>query len=95
MSVESVPRSSTDEREEFLRALGRTHTTLRDGLERLEMATSDARGENQPLDAVDASLRADGNNPEDAGAARARKIAVSVAEDLEAAAERLRRAAHS
>jgi hypothetical protein len=95
MTVESAPRPCTDKREDFLRALGRTHTALQDGLERLEMARSDARGENQSLDAVDVSLHPGSSNVEEAGAARARKIAASVAEDLEAAADRLRRAAQS
>ena len=95
MTVESAPRPSTDEREDFLRALSRARSALKDGLERLEMARSDARGENQSLDAVDVSLHAGSSSVEEAGAARARKITVSVAEDLEAAADRLRRAAQS
>ena len=95
MTVESAPRPSTDEREDFLRALSRARSALKDGLERLEMARSDAREENQSLDAVDVSLHAGSSSVEEAGAARARKITVSVAEDLEAAADRLRRAAQS
>lgn len=93
MTVESAPRPSTDEREDFLRALGRARSTLQDGLKRIEMAQSDAQGENQSLDAIDVSLHPGSSNVEEAGTARARKIAVSVAEDLEAAADRLRRAA--
>lgn len=80
---------------DLLERLSRARASVRDGLHRLEMAQSDARGENQSLDSIDASLDADSSSPEAAGVARARKIAASVAEDLEAAAARLRRAARS
>jgi hypothetical protein len=93
--VVPTAQSSTDNAEKFHQSLSRARATLTDGLNRLEMARSDALGENATLDVLDASLHESGGNPDEAGVARARKIAASVAEDLEAAATRLRRAARS
>jgi len=96
MAIKPAANLSTDERGDFSCALGRARSMLQDGLKRVEMAQSDARGENLSLDAIDVLLHAGNSsisNVEEAGTARARKIAVSVAEDLEAAADRLRQAA--
>jgi hypothetical protein len=95
-SSSSSPASATPhetERPDLPTQLSRARAVLADGLHRLEMAQSDARGENHTLDTLDASLHADSEGAEAAGRARARKIAASVAEDLEAAAARLRKAA--
>lgn len=59
------------------------------------MAQADAQGDNRSLDELDAALQESQAGAEEAGVARARKIAVSVAEDLEAAAAQLRQACRS
>jgi hypothetical protein len=97
-SSSSSPAPLSREKEaksNLLKTLSRTRAVVQDGLHRLEMAQSDARGENDSLDAIDASLQEPPVDPEGAGRTRARKIAASVAEDLEAAAARLRQAAQS
>jgi hypothetical protein len=66
---------------------------VEDAAERLQMARTDVEGENEPIDEVesvigDALGRSDGLQT-----SRARRIAESVAEDLETVVARLRRAA--
>jgi hypothetical protein len=84
----SAPPAPESDQSDLLTRLSRARAVVQDGLDRLEMAQSDAEGKNHSLDAA-----LQGDAPEGAGLARARKIAGSVAEDLEEAAHRLRQAA--
>ena len=93
LSSSSALPASESGQSDLLTRLSRARAVVQDGLDRLEMAQSDAEGKNHSLDAVDTALQED--NAEEAGLARARKIAGSVAEDLEEAAHRLRQAAQS
>ena len=93
--VSSSTSSPSRDPADLVEDLSRAHAAVRDGLNRLKMAKTDARGDNHSLDAVDAALQGNGIASAEAGEARARKIAASVAEDLEAAAAQLRRAAQA
>jgi hypothetical protein len=66
-----------------------------DALDRLEMARTDAHGENAPLDAIELLIEASANGAERSHTARAQRIAASVADDLETVVARLRRVADS
>jgi hypothetical protein len=80
-------------RERLQSALQEASSEVEDALERLQMAQTDVEGDNQPLDAVEALLDDALADPDHLRSHRAKRIAASVADDLETVVARLRRAA--
>lgn len=78
----------------------RLHTALReagreiqDALDRLHMAQTDVEGKNESIDDIESFMDDTRAHREGLQASRARRIAASVADDLETVVTRLRRAA--
>jgi CHASE3 domain sensor protein len=85
------PATATPD-DELVEALSKAVDELDDALNRVEMARSDARGENFSLDSVDASIQGMKATMEEVRRARATRIAAAVAQSLEKTAQRLRSA---
>lgn len=86
---DSSPASHASDNE-LVDALNKATAELNDALNRVEMARSDAEGENFSLDTVDASIQGVQSTMEDVRQARAARIAEAVAQSLEKTARRLR-----
>lgn len=76
--------------DELVRSLNKAVDELNDALNRVEMARSDARGDNFSLDSVDASIQGVQSTMQEVRRSRAARIAEAVAQSLDATAQRLR-----
>ena len=94
-STESTPGSppETNSNRRLRTALREAGREMQDALDRLRMAQTDIEGKNDAIDDIESFIGDTLAQREGRQASRARRIAASVAEDLETVVTRLRRAA--